>query len=154
MKNFVLITLLGMTMMFASPVCRAQSAILADSAQTVSPQTDEQVNVQPVEAKGFFGRIFDKLKGNSIELLLTFITGIFAKHGWTQAIKKFASRATVITKELSELLSATSNGLKTIDDNIKTDGRLKENSLEEILEAKKKLVVELNDVILSIKPKS
>lgn len=152
MKTIVLTALLSLMLVFASPVCQAQSAMLDEQTeQTVEP-TPNKPTVQ--ENKSFFGRIFDKLKGNSIELLVTFIVGIFAKHGWTQAIKRFASRATVITKELSELLAATSDGLKTIDDNLKTDGKLKENSLDEILEAKKKLVVELNDVILSIKPKN
>lgn len=148
MKTIILTTLLSLMLMFASPVCQAQSAM--EPAEVSSVSTSQPT----VEKEGFFGRLWNSAIENALELAVSFVVGIFAKHGWTQWIKKIASRGTVITKELSEFLAATSDGLDVINKSIKTDGKLQENSLNEILASKKRFVAELNDVIVSIKPKT
>ena len=152
MKNLILIFLLAQLLILPLGLVIAssvpQSAVMQDEASS------ETTSQPTVEKKGFFNRLWNSAKENAVELAVSFVVGIFAKHGWTQVIKKIASRGTIITKELSEFLAATSDGLATIDKAIRTDGKLEEDSLSEILASKKKFVAELNDVIVSIKPKT
>lgn len=97
--------------------------------------------------------ITDWFKDQGIVVAIGIVFGIFAKNGWTLAIKKFSNKAKVVTKELAELFSEGSDFFGKLDEMIKDDGELVENSAKEVLKAGKELVAEGKDVIISIKPK-
>jgi len=77
----------------------------------------------------------------------------FFKKGWTAKIKKTLGFAVVITKELGEAFLATSNALGRADLMIEADGKLKENSIKELIAAGKMAKLEWDDVIVTISPK-
>lgn len=93
------------------------------------------------------------LKGKGIVMLLTFVFGILASKGFTRAIKKFSKRGAVVTKELGEFFTETSGFFQTLDNSIKDDGKLKENSIPELIKEGKEVIAEGKDVYISIRPK-
>jgi hypothetical protein len=84
---------------------------------------------------------------------VSFIAGIFTKHGWSLIIKKIASKGKIILKQVEELSEAGQNFFGVLDDKIAEDGSFKENTLKDCLAAGKPVIAEFKDVILSIKPK-
>lgn len=102
-------------------------------------------------------------------------TGIFSKigewfsNGWlytaigvllalipyaiTLGVKKFAHNATPIFKEVGEFFTDLSSLSSAIDNAIKDDGKIEQNSIKEVLDAGKEVIAEGKDVIISIKPK-
>jgi hypothetical protein len=88
-----------------------------------------------------------------IAIALTFAFGILARQGWSLVIKRIAKRGAVITKELSEAFASSSDFLKILDQSIKEDGKISQNSAKELMQAGKEVVAEANDVVLIIKPK-
>ena len=87
-------------------------------------------------------------------LIIVGIVGTFAaKKGWTILIDKFSKKATVITKELGEAFMSASDVFQKLDDMIRDDGTLVENSTKDVWKAGKILVAETKDVVISIKPK-
>ena len=69
------------------------------------------------------------------------------------SLKKLLSNGAEITKELGEAFLATSDVLKKANEAIKADGSLKENSVQELINAGKTAKLEWEDVVLTIKPK-
>ncbi len=105
------------------------------------------------EKTGLFSKIGGWIQGGAISLLVAFIGGIAAKHGWTIIAKKIAQKGAVITKEIGEFFGDTSTLLQTVDNAIKDDGTIEQNSIKEVLAAGKEVIAEGKDVIISIKPK-
>lgn len=124
---------------------------------TVSQTNNSQEDNLPGKKSGFFANIWDKVKGTAKEgatsLLFGFFAGIFAKHGWTLILKRIANRGKVILKEIGEFASSGSNFLDILDNKIRDDGTLAENSIKDLIDAGKPLIAEGKDVIISIHPK-
>ena len=108
---------------------------------------------QAQEATGLFGKIGNWLTGGVTGLAVVFVSGILAKHGWTQLVKSIAKKGTVITKEVGELFADSSKFLAVLDQSIQDDGTIKQNSVSEIIAAGKEVIAEGKDVIISIRPK-
>ena len=106
-----------------------------------------------MELLSIFTNITDWLKDQGVVVGIGIVAGILAKNGWTLAIKKFSASATVITKELGEFFSESSDFFKKLDTAIMVDGEIKENSVKELIKEGKEVLAEGKDVIISIKPK-
>lgn len=106
---------------------------------------------------GLFGNIGswvqDSFSGTLEKVIGGFIAGWLMKHGWTLAIKAFARKGAVVMKELGEFCGDSSTFLTVLDQAIKEDGSIKQNSVQEVLSAGKEVIGELKDVTISIKPK-
>ncbi len=79
------------------------------------------------------------------------VVTIFRKKGIN--IKLILSKASDITEEIGEAFLATSNAFDKADAAIKDNGRLKENSVKDVIAAGKHAIIEWKDVIIEIKPK-
>jgi hypothetical protein len=75
------------------------------------------------------------------------------KNGWALLIDKYAKKGTIFFKETGEFFLSLSVLSQKIDDSIKDNGNLIENSVKEAIEAGKTVKAELRDVIVIIKPK-
>ena len=84
---------------------------------------------------------------------ISFVFGLFAKKGWSLTIKRLAGKGHIVSKEIGELFLEGSDFLKLLNGSIKEDGKLKENSAKELIQAGKEVIAEAKDVIVVIKPK-
>lgn len=84
---------------------------------------------------------------------LSFVFGLFAKKGWSLIIKRFAGKGHIVSREIGEFFLEGSDFLKLLNGSIKEDGKLKENSAKELIQAGKEVIAEAKDVIVVIKPK-
>lgn len=156
MKNLILIFFLGLLLNVApSYQLSAQSV-----AQETLESTITQENPSETQKQTFFQKIGDKVdnlwgkaKDGGINLVIGLIVGLFAKRGWTLVIKKIANKGKTIMKEIGETFIGGSNFFNVLDNSIRSDGKLEENSIKELLKAGKEVIAEANDVIISIKPK-
>ena len=105
------------------------------------------------EASGLLTKIGNWFGSGITGLVVVFVGGILAKHGWTQIVKSIAAKGTVITKEIGELFTDSSKFLSVLDQSIADDGTIKQNSVQELINAGKEVIAEGKDVIISIKPK-
>jgi len=76
------------------------------------------------------------------------------KKGWALIIDKYSKKGTIIFKEVGEFFFSLSDLSKKIDQSIKDNGSLNENSLKEAITAGKVVRAELDDVIIVIRPKA
>lgn len=106
-----------------------------------------------VTSGGFFAKVKDWIALNAIEYGVVFIGGILAKGGWTLLIKKIAKKGALVMKELGEFCGDSATFLIVLDQAIKEDGSIKQNSVQEVLSAGREVIGELKDVTISIKPK-
>lgn len=152
MKTLILVLLLtlsaGLTLN-----CQAQNPQTAPVGTEVVNSSYEASPAPVDEKAGFFGRIWGKLSSEALYGAIGLIGGIFAKKGWIATFKKWLGYGVTITHSLAHVLDKTSNGLAILNNAIEDNGKLKENSLPEILAAKKAFTVELNDALITIKPK-
>lgn len=139
MKNLIYAMLLSLTMLIAIPASANQS-------------TGEETQTEQVEKKGLFGKVKDWAANTGWVLGIGIVVGIFGKDGML-LVKKVAHRGSSISKEIGEALLETSDFLNVVDNAIKDDGKLKENSAKEFLQAGKPVITEWKDVIVTIKPK-
>ncbi len=116
-------------------------------------QVQAQEIVETGQKTGLFSKIGGWIQGGAISLLVAFVGGIAAKHGWTIIAKKIAQKGAVITKEIGEFFGDTSTLLQTVDNAIKDDGTIEQNSIKEVLAAGKEVVIELKDMKAIFKPK-
>ena len=93
------------------------------------------------------------LTGAGLTVVVGIIVTVLRKKGYIGSIKFWAKRIGVITQQIGEALLETSDVFEKIDEAIKDDGTLKENSIKEILAEGKEAIVEWKDAIVSIKPK-
>ena len=105
------------------------------------------------DASGLLSKIGNWFGSGITGLVVVFVGGILAKHGWTQMLKSIAAKGSVITKEVGELFSDSSNFFSVLDQSINDDGTIKQNSVQELINAGKEVIAEGKDVIVSIKPK-
>lgn len=153
MKNLILALFFGLMISLTSNyrvIAQEPTQItVSDSGETLSQP-------QQLEKQGFFARIWDTLKGKATDGITVFIfgiiAGIFTKHGWTLIIKRIANKGKVVLKEFGEFSTAGSNFLDTLDNKIRDDGTLEENSVKDLMQAGKPLIAEGKDFIFSIKP--
>lgn len=136
MKNLKLILLFGGTLILLLTFQAKAQEILETGQKT-----------------GLFSKIGGWIQGGAISLLVAFVGGIAAKHGWTIIAKKIAQKGAVITKEIGEFFVDTSTLLQTVDNAIKDDGTIEQNSIKEVLAAGKEVVIELKDMKAIFKPK-
>ena len=116
-------------------------------------QAQAQEIVETGQKTGLFSKIGGWIQGGAISLLVAFLGGIAAKHGWTIIAKKIAQKGAVITKEIGEFFGDTSTLLQTVDNAIKDDGTIEQNSIKEVLAVGKEVVIELKDMKAIFKPK-
>lgn len=72
---------------------------------------------------------------------------------WKLGVKKFAHSAAPVCKEVSEFFSDLATLSSAVDNAIKEDGKIEQNSIAEVIAAGKEVIAEGKDVIISIKPK-
>lgn len=110
-----------------------------------------------MELLSIFTRIGDWLSDQANAILLTaaisFVSAFLVKKGWSVAIDKFAKKAKVISKELAEMFTESTDFFEKVDKSIHDDGSIDQNSLKEALKAGKEVIVEGKDVIAVFKPK-
>lgn len=109
--------------------------------------------VTTVAQGGFFHKIGDWLKDTGLTVGITLVSMLLAKNGRGLWIKKFAHKGAEITKEIGEAFLGTSDALTTMDNAIRDDGTIVQNSVAEVIASGKPVLAEWNDVIISIKPK-
>ncbi len=149
MKNLILI------FFFAQLLILPLGLVIASSLPQVATEASYETTPTPTVPKlGFFQKIVKSVKDNAVEFGVAFVFGMFAKGGWTLLAKKIANKASIISREIGETFLSGSNFLNTLDQSIRDDGSLKENSVKELLAAGKEVITEANDVIISIKPKA
>ncbi len=69
-------------------------------------------------------------------------------------IKQFAHKGAIVMKQLGEICFASSDFMQVMDNSIKDDSTLAENSVSELMASGKNLIAETKDAIVTIKPKS
>ena len=139
MKNFRWILFFAVIAMLISPFL-------------VLAQSPGQVIVE--QGPGLFQKIGSWIQDNVLGVLITFVVGILAQHGWTLVIKRLANKGAIVTKEIGEFFTDSSNFMNVLDNAIKDDGKIDQNSVKEVLAAGKEVLAEGKDVIISIKPKN
>jgi len=142
MKSLIFLLFLSLTLL---------GSVSAQQSMPVPDQTEQVTQTQTKQS--FFEKVKDKVKDGAINIGIGLIVGLFAKNGWTLLIKKIAGKASVITKEIGETFIGGSNFFRVLEHSIRSDGKLEENSIKEVLAAGKEVIAEANDVIISIKPK-
>lgn len=150
MKNLILILFLGLMLSLTS-----NFRVQAQTETTVQTEleADQILTAPPVENVGFFKKLINSVQEDGIAILIGLIGGVFAKKGWIATFKKWLGYGITVTQSLSHLLASTSNGLAVVNTAIEDNGKLKQNSLKEIMAAKKEFTIDLNDALLTVKPK-
>lgn len=134
-------------------ILHAGLAIASATAQS-NAEVSYETTPQPTAPKvGFFQKIVKTVKDNALEIGVAFVFGLFAKGGWTILAKKASQKGAIICKEIGETFLSGSEFLNTVDQSIRDDGTLRENSVKELIAAGKEVMAEANDVIISIRPK-
>ncbi|MBV5334408.1 MAG: hypothetical protein JZU49_01200 [Sulfuricurvum sp.] len=136
MKNFKWILFFAVILILISP--------FLSSAQTA---------IEASQQPGLFQKVGTWIQSNLIGVGTVFVFGIMAKEGWSLAIKSIANKGATITKEVGEFFTDSSVFLSTLDNAIKADGTIEQNSVKELLAAGKEVLAEGKDVIISIKPR-
>lgn len=78
---------------------------------------------------------------------------ILRKRGYIMSVKFWSKRLAIITQEIGEAFLETSDVFEKIDEAIKKNGHLKENSVKELIAEGKQAVLAWKDVVIIIKPK-
>ena len=86
-------------------------------------------------------------------LIFGIVSGILAKHGWTLIIKKIAKKTAEVSVALEDFFGDVGSFAGKVDNAIKENGTIDQNSIQEVLAAGKEVIAEGKDVIISIKPK-
>jgi len=155
MKNSILVLLLTLSLtLVLNYRAQAQTAAEGTEAVNASQGIGASQEASSDTKAGFFARAWDKLNADALYGVIGLIGGIFAKKGWIATIKKWLGYGVKVTQSLAHLLDKTSNGLSVLNTAIQDNGKLKENSLKEVMAAKKEFTVELNDALITIKPKA
>ena len=118
---------------------------------TVSQTVD---NFTPAsEKQSWWNKIKNAFSDKVIYVVVGIIGGAFSKRGFIDKIKYWLGYYTEVSHELSELLQATSNGAAVINKALQSNGKLVPNSLEEIKEAGKPVIIEFKDFKAKLMPK-
>jgi len=120
------------------------------------PQQEQVQTQQPAPDApqlGFFQKIWNNAKDSGIWVLVMYVAGILSKNGVTKTIKLIAGKTTIVTKELSDVSLSVSNFAGLVDNAIKNDGSVDQNSLKEAAAAGKTVMVEAKEAWVQIIPK-
>lgn len=98
--------------------------------------------------------IFGWLSGTGSIGVVGIIVIILRKRGYIMSVKFWSKRLEVITHNMGKALLETSDVFGAMDEAIKDNGRLKENSVKDIIKEGKEAILEWKDVFIVIKPKS
>ncbi|MGM0377847.1 MAG: hypothetical protein ACQEQ0_13835 [Bacteroidota bacterium] len=93
------------------------------------------------------------LEGTGIALVLGVIVTVLRKKGYIHKIKKFFGFMEKITKKTGYALLESSDAFGAMSSMISKDGKLKENSIDDVLREGKEAIMEWRDVIVVMKPK-
>lgn len=93
------------------------------------------------------------LAGGGAIALSGIIVSFLRKKGLVLGVKKFTQVSAKITKELGEALIETSDTFTEANKAISEDGKLKESSVKDVIDAGKEALLEWKDVIMIIRPK-
>jgi len=115
-------------------------------------QSQAQEAIQEVAKTGLFSKIGDWIKGNLLSVGVGVIFGLIPS-AIKQAIKAAARKGAVFFTELSEFAGDTATLCKTVDQSIKEDGTIDQNSIKEVIASGKEVVVELKDMKAVFIPK-
>jgi len=106
-----------------------------------------------VQTLGFFAKIKEWVQTNALEMLVVFLGGIGAKHGWTQIIKKYAAKGAVVCHLGEMALGTAEHFLNDVSNTVKEDGTIQQNSIKEVFESGKSLVTTVGDMKVIFQPK-
>lgn len=93
------------------------------------------------------------LKGTGLTVLIGVVGGVLAKQGYTLLLKKIAQKGEIVCKELQEVSAEGEDFMRALNNSIKEDGSLKQNSIPELLKEGKEFWGELKDMVVIFKPK-
>ena len=93
------------------------------------------------------------LSGLGVVGMAGIIVTYLRKRGYIQSVKFWAKKLEVITQKIGEALLETSDVFGAMDDAIKENGQLKENSVKDIIKEGKEAVMEWKDAMVTIKSK-
>lgn len=151
MKSIILVFFFALTLSLTSSY-KVQAQTEQTTVQT-ELNSDQILNAEPVEKVGFFKKLINSAKSVGIEMGIAFIFGLFAKNGFSKAIKAFSGKSSVVLKEIGETFIGGSNFFSVVNQAIKDDGSINQNSIAQVIASGKEVIAEANDVIISIKPK-
>jgi hypothetical protein len=78
---------------------------------------------------------------------------ILRKRGYIMSVKFWSKKLEIITHKIGKAFLETSDVFGEMDGAIKDNGRLKENSVKELIAEGREAVLAWKDVIITIKPK-
>lgn len=137
MKNLTRFLLFGGTLlllMFLTP--------LMAQCQEVAPASP-----------GLFARIGDWFAGNAIQAGILIASAVLTQYGITKWIKAAARKGAVIFSKVSHAAGDIATLCNTVDQSIKDDDSIDQNSIKEVIEAGKQVVVEMKDMKAVFTPK-
>ena len=97
--------------------------------------------------------ITEWLTGAGAVVVAGIIVTILRKKGLILKVKSIFGFISTITEELGQAFLETSDVFGAMDSAIKKDGRLRENSVKDIIKEGKEAVIEWKDVVMIVRPK-
>lgn len=154
MKSLILLIFFAL-LMIAQPAFTNVSTENSPPIETFAPGDSYEAPAEVVNKpeSGFFARLINRATTGGLSIGIAFVFGLFVSKSWSIIIKKVAGRASVVLKEGSEVLLAGSRLTTAINQAIKDNGKLEENSIPEVWASGKEVVAEFDDFVVSLKPK-
>ncbi len=106
-----------------------------------------------MELLSVFTDIADWVKGAGLALVLGAIVTVLRKKGVILNVKRFFGYMEKVTEKVGMALIETSDVFGEANKSISKDGKLKENSIKDVLREGKEAVIEWQDAVMVIKPK-
>jgi len=98
--------------------------------------------------------ITEWLTGAGAVVIAGIIVTILRKKGLILKIKSIFSFVSSITEEIGQGFMETSDVFKEMDNAISKDGKLKEGSVKDVIREGKEAIIEWQDVVMIVRPKS
>ena len=153
MKTLIFATFLSLILVVSMPISAQVS--VKDSVTQIQPATAPQLQTTiktelaanqiltapPVEKVSFFKKLWNGAKSRGIDILIGLITMFFAKNPILKVIKNIAGKGAIVTEVSSDILAKAHVFLEDVDQSIKDDGSVDQNSLKQAIEAGKTVSV-------------
>jgi hypothetical protein len=116
-------------------------------------QAQAQEVVETGAKTGLFSKISTWLQSQASGLIFTFVAGFLAKGGYTAIIKKIAAKGTVFFTQLGHFSGDAAALCDVVDKSIKADNTVDQNSIKEVIDAGKRVVIDTKDMTAVFTPK-
>lgn len=105
------------------------------------------------QAPGLFQKIGDWIKSNALEMGIVMAGTLGAKYGITQFLKKLARKGVGLFHSIETTASSLEELCQSVDNAIKEDGTIEQNSLKDVIASGKAVKTSVGDMIVEFKPK-